>query len=133
MLFDALNQLSSDGPLTLDVDGDCMTGSLSHGSQVQIERRRFYWPGDIVVYGRGDERLVAHRFLGYIPGRRGLCVVTRADGATGADAPVVVGRILGKVLRVDRLPSTPSTWQRLRSIVYYLFAVTRLLLRFVFD
>ena len=126
MLFDAINQLSNDGPLTLDVDGDCMTGCISHGSQVQIERQSFYWPGDIIVYGRGDDHLVVHRFLGYVLGRHGWCGVTQADNTTRADAPVAVGRILGKVLRVDQVPVDCSLWQRLRSFVNYLLTVIRL-------
>lgn len=126
MQFDAINELSRDGPLTLDVDGDCMVGSVSHGSQVQIERQSLYWPGDIIVYGRGDERLVVHRFLGYVLGRHGWCGVTQADNTARADAPVAVGRILGKVLQIDCVPADSTLWQRLRSFIYYLIAVARL-------
>lgn len=123
MLFNIINQLSNEGPLTLRVSGDCMTGSIAHGSLVQIERRAFYWPGDIVVYGRGDDHLVVHRFLGYAPGRAGWNGITQADNTRYADAPMAVVRILGKVLRVDRKPATPSAWQRLRSFAYYWPAV----------
>lgn len=125
MLFDAINQLSHDGPLTLDVSGDCMTGSIAHGSQVQIERQTWYLPGDIVVYGRGDDHLLAHRFLGYVRGRTGWLGITQADNTRISDSPVGVERILGKVLRVNQQPTTTSAWQRLRSFMYFWPAVIR--------
>ena len=125
MQFETINQLIQDGPLTLDINGDCMLGSLPHGSQVQIKRRTFYWPGDIVVYGHADDRLVIHRFLGYIPGRQGWRGVTQADNVTRADAPVALGRILGKVSHIDQEPAACSLWQRLQAFVYYLLALLR--------
>ena len=125
MLFDTLNELSREAPLTLDVRGDCMTGSLANGSQVQIERQAYYLPGDIIVYGRGDDQLVVHRFLGYVRGPTGWLGITQADKMRVADSPVATGKILGKVLRVDNEPSVTSPWQRLRSFVYYWPAVTR--------
>ena len=121
--FDAINHLSGDGPLTLVVDGDCMFNTVPNGSKVRIERRTCYWPGDVVVYGRGDDRLVMHRFLGYVLSRQGWCGVTRADEAGRADAPMAVERILGKVIRIDQVPLHSGILLRLRSLLHYVVAV----------
>jgi len=135
MLFETAKQFSSNGPLTLVVDGDCMFNTVRNGAKVQIERRGFYWPGDIVVYGRGDDRLVMHRFLGYVPGRRGWCGITWADEAKNAEATVAVGRILGKVMRIDQVPANPGTLPRFQSFIRYVVAVIswagRVLVRFL--
>ena len=58
-----------------------MQGSVPAGSDVRLEGDRLYWPGDIVAFKRGDDEVVSHRFLGYLPGRRGWRVITRADNA----------------------------------------------------
>lgn len=129
MKFEAIRQMSHDGPLTISVDGDCMFNSVPNGSKVQIERHHIYWPGDIVIYGRGDDRLVMHRFLGYVPGRRGWYCVTRADQAKNADAPVLVNRIVGKVKRVNQQAVACSVWQRVQSFSYHCLAVARMAYR----
>ena len=114
-------------PMTLVVDGQCMGDSLPHGSEVRIEPRRFYWPGDIVVYGRGDGRLVSHRFLGYIRGRTGWLALTRADTARAADGPVKVDRVLGVLRQIGDEPVHADAETRLSAALRYLPAATRLI------
>ena len=98
MYFEAIKALCSQAPLTLAINGDCMTGTLPHGGRVKIEHRDVYWPGVVIVYARGDDGLVSHRFLGYVRRRRDWLAITRADNSTSADAPRSSSRILGKVV-----------------------------------
>ena len=133
MEFDTIREISHGGPLTISVDGNCMFNSVPDRAKIQVERRTFCWPGDIVVYGRQDERLVMHRFLGYVPGRHGWRGVTRADEATCADAPFSTDRILGRVIKINHAPTSCSVTTRLVSLTNYFQVVyrlaTRLLLR----
>ena len=78
MHLEALKAFTSSGGLTLIVSGQCMGEALPDGSEVHVRARKIYWPGDIVVYTRGDGRLVSHRILGYLPGRYGWLAMARA-------------------------------------------------------
>ena len=101
MQFETILEMSHSGPLTLRVDGGCMGESLPDGSLVTIKSKTIYWPGDVVVVARGDDRLVSHRLLGYFYGRKGWNVITRADNEKDHDDPVPVARVLGKATQVD--------------------------------
>ncbi len=117
--------------MTLEVNGHCMAGSLPHGSRVRIERQAWYLTGDIVLYGRADNRLVVHRFLGYVPGHRGWRGVTRADNECRADSPVPLERLVGKVKRIDHLDVHCTTSQRLLASGQYLRVLGAMTVRFL--
>lgn len=95
--FDALRALAREGPVPVRVRGGCMEPWVADGAVVRVAAARVYWPGDVVVAGAPDGRLLAHRVLGYrlLGGR--LALVTRGDGCAVHDSPVSLDRVLGRV------------------------------------
>ena len=119
MQLELLIPFTRDGGLTLHVNGDCMSGTFADGSQLQMRRRAAYLPGDVLVYARGDGELVSHRLLGFLPGRSGWRVLTRADNQTQADSPAGLSRVLGRVTHVDGVALKCSVAKRIRSGLAY--------------
>ena len=119
----AIDDLSLSGPLTVKVNGECMDDSVPNGCSMKLNRRPLYWPGDVVVFRRGDQQLVSHRMLGYLPGRRGWKVVTKADREPRPDAPHHVSRILGKSVAIDNQAFTPGPLKRLQSAAAFIPAL----------
>ena len=99
------------------VRGDCMSG-LEDGRRIEIIRRRFYLPGDVVVV-RGADRLRIHRFLGYVPSRGGLVVLTQADDCSQSDPAALATRVIG------RARCNVSPRQRLEAFAGFLRAIVR--------
>lgn len=95
--FDTLRALAREGPVPVRVRGVCMEPWIADGAVVRVAAARVYWPGDVVVAGAPDGRLLAHRVLGYrlLGGR--LALVTRGDGCEIHDFPIALDRILGRV------------------------------------
>ena len=128
--FKTLKVLIGEGPVTLCVTGDCMNG-IAADSNVRLERKHFYWPGDIVAFRRAGDSIVSHRFLGYIPGRRGWRAITRADSADSVDAPVLTQNILGHVSQVDGQRYRPVLADRLGSVAKFWLAISRYLVKWI--
>ena len=99
--------------------GNCMAGSFPDGAELLIERRALYLPGDVVVYARGDDTLVAHRLLGYLPGRGGWRILTRADNTLKADQPAALSRVVGRAVRQDGVALECSFSTRIASSLAY--------------
>ncbi len=118
-----LKEFIKDGGLTLRASGDCMVGTFPDGAELLIKRRTLYLPGDVVVYARGDDTLVAHRLLGYVPGRNGLSVLTRADNANKADPPAALSRVLGRVTSKDGVKLNCPLSNRLKASLAYFTGV----------
>ena len=116
MKFYVLKQFIQQGPLTVQVTGDCMRQVIPVDSQVRLEAKRIYWPGDIVAFKRGVDQIVSHRYLGYLPGRNGWLAVTRADNAPHADAPVRFSDLLGHVTHINGSPWRPGPMERIRAL-----------------
>ena len=93
----ALRQMAADTPLSLHIQGDCMSPLILDGARVRISRQRFYLPGDILVFRAANNRLTAHRLLFFFPGRDGIYCVTRSDMGTIPDKPVQLEQIIGRV------------------------------------
>ena len=91
--FQALRDVSRDAPFTLRIRGACMTPALDDGASVLVRARRFYFPGDVLVFRTNAGDLAAHRMLGW----RGAALVTKGDGCEVHDAPVAPQAILGAV------------------------------------
>lgn len=51
--------------LKLALRGECMSPNLQNGSDIKVRNTGFYWPGDILVYRDKQDKLLAHRLLGY--------------------------------------------------------------------
>ncbi len=87
-VFTALQDLSDDSPLEMNVNGQCMAPGIESGSRIAVRTARRYFPGDIIVVHDHARRLVAHRLL-LVYRRRGRWkALTRADNAQRPDAAV---------------------------------------------
>ena len=92
-VFEALRATSRELAVPLRIRGACMTPSLGDGAPVQVRARRFYFPGDVVVFRTNAGVLAAHRMLGW----RRAAIVTKGDGCEIHDAPVAPHAIVGAV------------------------------------
>jgi hypothetical protein len=102
--------MAAAGELRVRVTGACMEPHLRDGALVDVAPRRTYWPGDVVAFVEGTGRLVAHRVIGYRPGRRGFHLWTQADASQRPDAPIAAALVLGRVV------ATVSLAERARAI-----------------
>jgi hypothetical protein len=93
-----LRSLAAAEGLRVRVSGDCMSPRLEDDTLVALTPASVYWPGDVVAFVSEAGRLVAHRVIGYRPGRRGFRLWTQADGASHPDAPVAPRLVLGRVV-----------------------------------
>jgi hypothetical protein len=98
------------------------------GSDIRIEKKPLYWPGEIIACKRGEDQIVSHRMLGYLRGRRGWSVLTRADNAALADLPVALDNVLGRVTHVNGDPFRPRLTDRLAAQVAWLPAMIQAVL-----
>jgi signal peptidase I len=96
-VFEALRRLAREGPVEVNVRGDCMAPLFADGDRVRVTACRAYWPGDVVVFRTADGRLLAHRLLGYRPYAGNLAFVTRGDACVVHDAPVPRAAVLGRI------------------------------------
>jgi len=127
----ALRQLAAEEPLRVQVTGQCMSPLLSEGAEVEVERRSFYWPGDVIAFRAGDDRLLIHRVIGVSMRHRRLRLVTQADSKTGPDGSVGLDQVIGKVCGgqcPDELVHIPLA-QRVASVGRFLRAAFRRLVR----
>ena len=79
--------------LPFRIRGECMTPSLANGATVAVRPRRFYLPGDVLVFRTRGGDLAAHRMLGW----RRAAIVTKGDTCEVHDPPVPRDAILGAV------------------------------------
>lgn len=112
----ALGDLAASAPVPLVVRGSCMAPLVPDGARIEVRRRRFLLPGEIVAFLSPSGMLLTHRFLGYT-WRRGVRLVTQADRGTERDALVAPTRILGRLCggEVAREAASPSWRDRLRA------------------
>lgn len=96
-----------------------MAPLLDDGSMVQVRARRFYFPGDVLVFRTNAGDLAAHRILGWRP----AAFVTKGDGCEIHDAPVRQESIVGAVEVDVRLR------ERARALSHFARIVVRRLLR----
>ena len=79
---------------------------ICSGSGVTISFKRFFIPGDIIIFRRGDGSLVAHRLL-LLYKKNGIWkALARADRSPRSDAAVPFADLLGKIDVVDHVPVT---------------------------
>lgn len=96
-----------------------MGNALPCGSEVRVRKQSVYWPGDIVLFARGDGQLVSHRMLGYLPGRTGWLVLTQADAESHPDPVIPASRVLGAVEAINGQPARCSLRWRVRSLARF--------------
>jgi hypothetical protein len=106
MRAETLRELAREAPLRVTIAGGCMAPGIADGATLEVAPASFYWPGEVIVFRRGDGRLVAHRVIGF---RLGKWLFTQADASAAPDSVVkpadVVGRALVKVSIADRARS----------------------------
>ncbi|HEX6641347.1 MAG TPA: S24/S26 family peptidase [Thermoanaerobaculia bacterium] len=91
LTFAALRDASRETDVPLRVRGVCMTPLLDDGASVLVRARRFYLPGDVLVFRTNAGDLAAHRLLGW----RAAGLVTKGDRCVVHDPPVSRDAILG--------------------------------------
>lgn len=74
-----------------------MQPGIARGSSIEVRRRAFYFPGDVIVLRTSAGDLAVHRFLGYALTRDGVRIVTRGDRCSDRDTAVGTGAVLGAV------------------------------------
>ena len=125
-----LRDLAAAQPLRLQISGNCMHPLIKDGASVEISSKRFYWPGDVLVFRRQDGQVLVHRLTGFYPSRNGLRYLTKADAALSPDSPVGKQGIIGKISGGDvaSVVQNVPLAHRLRSLCFFIrFAVLRLL------
>jgi hypothetical protein len=93
LTFQALREVSLDAEVALRIRGGCMPAAFADGAEVMVRARRFYLPGDVLVFRTNTGELAAHRLLGW----RLLGFVTKGDQCVVHDPPVAVSAIVGAV------------------------------------
>lgn len=109
-LWPWLTELAAQGPVRVQIRGGCMEPTVADGDSVDVQRSRVYVPGDILAARTRDGRLVAHRFLGYVPTPRGVAYAMQADHSATADGLVLGDDVLGKVVS-----ARPASVDRVRA------------------
>jgi len=125
MQFELLKSLAQEGPVTAIVNGDCMQRTMPEGVRVRLEYKSRYWPGDVIAFKRGDGKIVCHRLLGYVPGRNGWRVITRAENTRRVDVPVHLRLVVGMVTGVDGDVFRARKKDRMLALGQYLAAIIR--------
>ena len=88
-----LQELARSEAIPLRTRGTCMEPLLRDGAVTSVTARRFYLPGDVVVFRTPAGDLAAHRVLGF----RTAGLVTKGDGCVIHDAPVPRRDVIGAV------------------------------------
>ncbi len=130
-LVEGLRQLAADSALTVTVSGHSMEPHLPPGSRVEVRPQPRYWPGDVLAFRDHRERFTTHRLIGYLPGRRGLLLVTQGDAMRAPDRPLAPERVLGRVgggdcpRRVSHVPLADRLSAVLRFLRYGFMRLVR--------
>lgn len=111
------------------ISGVCMEPIIPNSSVVTVTRKRFYWPGDVLVFSAADGRLTAHRLIGACRWRGRFRLFTRADNALNLDTAILASDVVGRVIGgecADSVARVPLPL-RLKSFLFFLrCAVTRM-------
>jgi hypothetical protein len=121
---DALRHAALTGALPARVNGGCMAPVIQDGDLVLSRQCKRYWPGDIVTHISSGDRLVCHRFLGYVRYRRKWLAITRADRERTHDAPRETEWLLGKIVKINGRDHSVSLRERVRASIHWLVALT---------
>ncbi len=104
----------------LRVTGGCMEPDLADRAAVRVEGSRFFVPGDVVAFHCPHQnRLLMHRFLGYVRTRGAWKFMTMADRGARPDPLVDVSRVLGRVSAQSGRTYRVALRQRLEAVRRY--------------
>ena len=116
--------------MVFQVAGNCMEPALNHQASVRLERSGFFIPGDVVAfYCPNLQRLMMHRFLGYVRRRGAWKLMVMADQGTRPDSLVDVSAVLGRVTARDNQRYRIFLFVRLRAMCRYAEWCFRLIAR----
>ncbi len=112
------------------VDGECMEPAVGHQASVRLDRLFFFIPGDVVAfYCPNFNRLLIHRFLGYLRWRGAWKLMTMPDKGVKPDPLVDISAVLGRVVALDSRTYRISPIVRLKAIYRYALWCLRYLFR----
>jgi hypothetical protein len=115
------------------VAGDCMEPEVDDLAAVRVKRTRFLVPGDVVAFrDLQRNRLVVHRFLGYVRRRGEWRLMVKADRGVGPDPLVDTSCVLGKPIARNGEAYQVSLAKRLKAIGQYTACCLRSFIRRVF-
>lgn len=93
-----ITALAEGEALALRVVGDCMAPDFVNQASVRLERPKFFVPGDVVAFHcPHQDRLLMHRFLGYVRRRGAWKLMTMADRGTRPDPLIDMSNVFGRV------------------------------------
>lgn len=119
--------------VVLRVAGDCMEPEFDDQATVRLVQTRFYVPGDVVAFhDPQNNRLVVHRFLGYVWHRGEWKLMVKADRGVKPDPLVAKSCVLGKSIARDGEAYRVSPAKRLKAIGQYTACCMRFFIRRTF-
>jgi hypothetical protein len=90
-----------------------MSPLVLEGETVTVSSRRFYLPGDILLFRHSGGGLRIHRLIGYRIARP-LELITRGDECDSFDSPIRLQDVIGKVTAIA--PRRPGCrWAGIRA------------------
>ena len=92
-VLQVLREMSRGDALPMRIRGACMAPLFGDGDAFAVRARRFYLPGDVLVFRTRAGDLAAHRMLGW----RRAAIVTQGDHCEVHDPPVPRDAIIGAV------------------------------------
>jgi hypothetical protein len=107
-----------------------MEPELSDQASVKVVAVKLFLAGDVVAFHcPHQQRLLMHRYLGYVWGRGGWGLVTMADSGARPDVPMVRRQVLGQVVESCGMTYRARPRHRLEAVRRYLVWSTRLFRR----
>jgi hypothetical protein len=104
----------------LRVTGGCMEPDLADRAAVRVEGSRFFVPGDVVAFHCPHQnRLLMHRFLGYVRIRGAWKLMIMADNGARPDVLVDLSRVLGRVTAQSEQAYRVAPGKRLEAVRRY--------------
>ena len=118
--------LADGDALVLRVAGGCMHPDLADQTAVRLKQPRLFIPGDVVAFHCSKQnRLLVHRFLGYVWRRGTWQLMTMADRGARPDPLVDVSSVFGRVIAQGGRPYRIPPAKRLEAIQRYVLWCAR--------
>lgn len=92
------------------------------GAVIKVQRKRIYWPGEIITFQTKWGELATHRLIGMYPWNGTTRYLTQADNTIWPEGSITDKQILGKVVGGDCSAEAVNIplKHRLRAIGYFI-------------